>query len=158
MNFQWIFETIWLFLPAYFANASPVVLGGGGPIDGGVNWIDGKPLLGSHKTVKGTVLGIAVGTIVGVLQGNSIGGFLQAGGAILGDIVFSFLKRRVDLEPGASFPFVDQLDFIIFAVILSFPVQSTALNQVFAILVLTFPIHYITNFIAYWLRLKKHPW
>ena len=158
MNLQWIIETIWLFLPAYFANASPVVLGGGGPIDGGVNWIDGKPLLGSHKTVKGTVLGIVVGTLVGVLQGNVLGGVLQAGGAILGDIVFSFLKRRVDMEPGASFPFVDQLDFIIFAVILSFPVQPTGFNQILAILVLTFPIHYLTNIIAYWLRLKKHPW
>ena len=67
MNLWWVIETIWLFLPAYFANASPVLLGGGGPLDGGSKWIDGKPILGSHKTIKGTTIGILAGVTVGVL-------------------------------------------------------------------------------------------
>jgi len=40
-------EAIWFFLPAYFANATPVVLGGGTPIDLGRNFLDGRRILGA---------------------------------------------------------------------------------------------------------------
>ncbi len=43
--------------PAYIANASMVVTGGGKPIDGGKNFIDGRRLFGDHKTWKGLILG-----------------------------------------------------------------------------------------------------
>ncbi|MFA5869687.1 MAG: CDP-archaeol synthase, partial [Candidatus Bathyarchaeia archaeon] len=59
---DWFIETVWLFLPAYFANAAPVLLHGGGPLDGGRNWGDGKRMLGDHKTVWGTLSGVAVGS------------------------------------------------------------------------------------------------
>jgi CDP-2,3-bis-(O-geranylgeranyl)-sn-glycerol synthase len=158
MNLWWVIETIWLFLPAYFANASPVLLGGGGPLDGGAKWIDGKPILGSHKTIKGTIIGILAGVTVGVLQGNFVGGVFQAIGAILGDLASSFYKRRIDLKPGESFPPADQLDFIFFAVLLSFPVQNTELYRIIIIILLTIPLHYLANFIAYILKLKENPW
>ncbi len=155
---QTIVSAVILFLPAYFANASPVVFGGGGPLDGGRKWLDGKPFLGSHKTVKGTLFGILAGALIGVLQGNIVGGALQAVGAIFGDIFVSFLKRRVNLKPGDSLPLADQLDFIIFAIVLSYPVQHTPVDQMLAILLLTVPVHYAVNYIAWLLKLKEHPW
>ncbi|MBN2336858.1 CDP-2,3-bis-(O-geranylgeranyl)-sn-glycerol synthase [Candidatus Bathyarchaeota archaeon] len=158
MNLQTILSTIYLFLPSYFANASPVVFGGGAPLDGGRTWLDGKPFLGSHKTVKGTFFGVAVGLIVGLLQGNLLGGALQSVGAITGDIVASFFKRRWNLHPGESMPLVDQLDFITFAIVMSYPVQRTSLESILIILVLTVPLHYIVNYVAWALRLKDHPW
>ena len=158
MNLQTVLATVYLFLPSYFANASPVVLGGGEPLDGGRKWLDGKPFLGSHKTVKGTVLGVVVGAAVGLLQGNPVGGALQSIGAISGDIVASFFKRRWNLSPGESMPLVDQLDFIIFAVALSYPVQRTPLASILIILVITVPLHYLVNYVAWLLKLKKHPW
>lgn len=158
MNLDTVLATVYLFLPAYFANASPVVLGGGEPLDGGRTWLDGKPFLGSHKTVKGTLFGVVVGTLVGLLQGNLLGGALQSFGAVAGDIVASFFKRRWNLRPGESMPLVDQLDFITFAVLLSYPVQRTPLETVLVILVLTVPIHYAVNYVAWLLGLKDHPW
>lgn len=158
MNLETVLATVYLFLPAYFANASPVVLGGGEPLDGGRKWLDGKPFLGSHKTVKGTLLGVLVGAAVGVLQGNPLGGGLQSVGAMAGDIVASFFKRRWNLRPGESMPLVDQLDFIIFAVVLSYPVQRISMVEAAVILVLTVPIHYAVNYIAWALGLKEHPW
>jgi CDP-2,3-bis-(O-geranylgeranyl)-sn-glycerol synthase len=158
MNLETVLAAVYLFLPAYFANGSPVILGGGEPLDGGRKWLDGKPFLGSHKTVKGTLLGFAVGAVVGVLQGNPLGGALQSVGAVAGDIVASFFKRRWNLRPGESMPLVDQLDFITFAVLLSYPVQRTSVEAMLVILVLTVPIHYIVNYIAWLLRLKEHPW
>jgi len=158
MNLETVLAAVYLFLPAYFANASPVVLGGGEPLDGGRKWLDGKPFLGSHKTVKGTLLGFVVGAVVGVLQGNPVGGALQSVGAVAGDIVASFFKRRWNLRPGEGMPLVDQLDFIIFAVLLSYPVQRTSPEAMLVMLVVTVPIHYAVNYVAWLLRLKENPW
>jgi CDP-2,3-bis-(O-geranylgeranyl)-sn-glycerol synthase len=158
MNLETVMQAVYLFLPAYFANASPVIFGGGAPLDGGVNWLDGKPFLGGHKTTKGTIFGIVIGTIVGLVQGNLLGGALQSVGAMLGDIITSFLKRRINIEPGESFPLADQLDFILFAVILSYPIQYQSWETTILIIIVTLPLHYLTNVIAYFLGLKKHPW
>ncbi len=158
MSLMIVLSVVYLYLPAYFANASPVVLGGGMALDGGRKWLDGKPFLGSHKTVKGTLFGVFVGAAVGVLQGNPVGGALQSVGAVAGDLVASFFKRRRNLMPGDSFPLVDQLDFISFAVLLSYPVQRVSLVEVAVILVLTVPIHYAVNYVAWLLGLKDHPW
>ncbi len=158
MNLETVLAAVYLFLPAYFANASPVVLGGGEPLDGGRKWLDGKPFLGSHKTVKGTLLGVIVGAAVGVLQGNPLGGVLQSVGAVAGDIVASFFKRRWNLRPGEGMPLVDQLDFITFAVLLSYPVQRTTVGEAAAILAVTVPMHYLVNYVAWLLGLKDHPW
>jgi len=84
MSLMIVLSVVYLYLPAYFANASPVVLGGGMALDGGRKWLDGKPFLGSHKTVKGTLFGVFVGAAVGVLQGNPVGGALQSVGAVAG--------------------------------------------------------------------------
>ncbi len=154
----WIAETIYMYLPAYIANATPVVLGGGAALDGGRRWLDGKPLLGNHKTARGAVSGLAAGSIVGIIQMRPLIGILLSVGAIGGDIIVSFIKRRIDLEPGAMFPVADQMGFIVFAVILASLVEPLTWERVVAILAATFPIHYLTNVIAWLLKLKSKPW
>jgi CDP-2,3-bis-(O-geranylgeranyl)-sn-glycerol synthase len=114
----WLAETIYIYLPAYIANATPVILNGGGALDRGRNWVDGKPMLGDHKTVWGTLSGLAAGFLVGLAQRNVVRGVLLAVGAIGGDLIVSFFKRRFDLKPGALLPVADQMGFIVFAVIL----------------------------------------
>ena len=153
-----IIDTIILFFPSYIANSTPVVLGGGPPMDGGKLWSDGKPILGANKTIRGAITGVLAGTIIGLLQGNLIGGVAQSAGAILGDLISSFYKRRRDYAPGSSMPIIDQLDFIIMAVMLSYPFQSTDLVSALTIMVITVPIHYGTNYLAWLLKLKKNPW
>ena len=155
----WMAETIYIFLPAYLANATPVLLGGGGPLDGGRTWRDGEPLLGDHKTVRGTISGLAAGTLTGILQGVPLRGVLLAVGAIGGDLIVSFIKRRLKLKPGALLPLADQMDFIVFAVILLSIFQPLpGWDRIIAILVATLPIHYLTNVIAWLLKLKSNPW
>ncbi|MFA6036169.1 MAG: CDP-archaeol synthase, partial [Candidatus Micrarchaeia archaeon] len=55
-----------LVLPAYFANSSPVLLGGGAPVDLRRNFSDGRRIFGDGKTWRGLVGGIFVGTLAGV--------------------------------------------------------------------------------------------
>ena len=158
MNPRLIINTIWLYLPAYFANAAPVALGGGPPLDGGEKWLDGKPFLGGHKTLRGCIVGVVMGLLIGVLQGSFYAGLTQGLGAILGDLVSSFLKRRWDFAPGEGFPLLDQLDFIVAAIILSQPYTRASLQEMLIILVVTVPIHYLMNYAAWLLKMKENPW
>ena len=40
-------------------------------------------------------------------------GFIMGFGAILGDAIGSFTKRRINLKSGAPFPIVDQVGFVV---------------------------------------------
>ncbi len=153
-----VVEAVVQYLPAYVANGTPVVLGGGPPLDGGKRWSDGWPILGANKTIRGCITGVLAGALIGLLQGNLMSGFAQGVGAIFGDLVSSFLKRRLNKPPGSGMPLLDQLDFIVFGVILSFPFQDVRIDSVVIILLITVPIHYATNIVAWWLKLKKNPW
>jgi len=155
----WFIQTVWLFLPAYFANAAPVLLHGGGPLDGGKNWTDGKRILGDHKTLWGTLSGAAVGSAVGVVQGNAVQGILFAVGAIGGDLLFAFIKRRLGIPPGKPLPLWDQVGFIILAILLGSLVEPRPTwQQDVAMIITTVPVHYITNLFAWGLSWKKEPW
>jgi len=155
----WLAETIYMYLPAYIANATPVILGGGGSLDRGRNWVDGKPLFGDHKTIRGTLSGLAAGFIIGLLQRSLVRGALLSVGAIGGDLIVSFFKRRFDLKPGALLPIADQMGFIVFAVILvSLAEPAPTWDRAIGILAATLPIHYLTNVFAWILKLKSTPW
>ncbi|WP_455139645.1 CDP-2,3-bis-(O-geranylgeranyl)-sn-glycerol synthase [Candidatus Hodarchaeum mangrovi] len=65
--FQVFFDSIIFILPLWFGNASPTILGGGAPIDGGKYWRDGRRILGDGKTIRGFWAGTLVGGIVGML-------------------------------------------------------------------------------------------
>jgi CDP-2,3-bis-(O-geranylgeranyl)-sn-glycerol synthase len=156
---NWFLGTVWLFLPAYFANAAPVLLHGGGPLDGCKNWSDGKRILGDHKTVYGTIVGIAVGSVFGIIQGNALQGTLFAIGAILGDLLFAFIKRRLGIQPGKPLPLWDQVGFIILAIMLGSLVEPRPTwQQDVAMIITTIPVHYISNLFAWGLSWKKDPW
>ena len=103
---------IYTFLPAYFANAAPVLFGGGAPIDLDRNFIDGRRIFGKNKTVRGAASGLITGTIVGLIQKRVLLGFLLSSGAVLGDLTASFIKRRLGLNPSTPLPIMDQLDFV----------------------------------------------
>ena len=158
MNLNIILTSLWIYLPSYTANSAPVAFGGGPPLDAGENWLDGKPVLGSHKTLRGCIVGILGGLLIGTLQGNLLSGLAQGIGAILGDLVSSFFKRRWDVAPGESYPLLDQLDFIVGAVVLSQPFTRATLAQIIVILVITVPIHYMSNYLSWKLKMKEHPW
>lgn len=179
-----VFETIivafWAMLPAYVPNNAAVLAGGGRPIDGGRTW-GGRRLLGDGKTWRGTVMGTLAGValagglnlledVVSAAIGVVLPTFVPvaaialAGGAMLGDILASFLKRRTGRRRGAMFPGLDQLDFVV----VSLPLTAVLATDwfitwftwdVIAIVVIVTPIlHVTTNVVAYKLGLKDEPW
>ena len=170
-----IIQAVWLMLPAYISNPTAVVFGGGTPIDFGKNWKDGKRILGDGKTFRGLIGGTACGVIIGIIQmwfppfdflGNFtlLAIFSLSFGALLGDSVKSFFKRRLGYNRGMKLPFIDQLDFVAGAWVvtclleLQWFTQNFTLGIIIVILVLTPVLHRITNIIGYYMKLKKEPW
>jgi len=166
-----IVEALKFIFPAYCANATPVLAGGGKKIDFGRNFIDGKRIFGNNKTFRGFFFGWAVGFGVGLTEGLVFGfdkfpvlfSLLIPLGALLGDLSAAFLKRRLDIQPGGMLPVVDQLDFVAGALVFAYPLVALNLftltwQVAVVVLILTPPIHLLTNFGAYKLKLKKHPW
>ncbi|MGQ9565527.1 MAG: CDP-2,3-bis-(O-geranylgeranyl)-sn-glycerol synthase [Candidatus Bathyarchaeales archaeon] len=158
-----LLDALVFIFPAYCANAVPVIFGGGLPVDGGRLFRDGKPIFGAHKTWRGFVSGLVVGTLVGfglslLVEYNVLLGFAISLGALLGDLVEAFFKRRFGFAPGASFPVADQLDFVVGALVFSLFVSPPTLLVALIVLVITPPIHLLTNLLAYVVGVKKEPW
>lgn len=173
----WAIRLVIYILPSYFANAVPVVLGGGEPIDSGRKLSDGSPVLGEGKTVRGFFAGIASALLVGALQalllpGNqwdiypgSPASYVQAGlllgaGTMVGDLAGSFIKRRQGIVRGKPSFILDQLMFFAFALAFSYPVagQLLSLEAVAFLAVLTYFVHAGANVLANRLGLKSVPW
>ncbi|MCI5737364.1 MAG: CDP-2,3-bis-(O-geranylgeranyl)-sn-glycerol synthase [Methanobrevibacter ruminantium] len=176
-----ILGAVYFMLPAYVANLSGLAFGGGTPVDGGKEYKDGRRLIGNGVTwkgfINGTILGTIVGGILGIIgsfygdlnvltsgvialpvYGSIIGGltlgFLMAFGALLGDLVGSFIKRRMGLQSGEPAPIMDQLDFVAGALILSLLVVKISWEFFIIIAVLTLILHLGSNMIAYLLGIK----
>jgi CDP-2,3-bis-(O-geranylgeranyl)-sn-glycerol synthase len=162
---------LWFIFPAYCANAAPVIFGGGQPLDFGMTFFDGKPFFGSHKTFRGFLAGIIVGTLAGLVQTilfenflfryspkfqyTVFLGFMLSLGALTGDLIESFVKRRLNLSPGASMPVADQVDFVLGAFLFSIPISPLSLRAALIILFITIPIHLVTNLAAALLKMKN---
>ena len=80
------------------------------PLDGGWYFWDGQPLLGKSKTLRGLVLAVLATAIGGPLVGlNAPTGALVGFAAMVGDMLSSFLKRRLRLASSAEAPGLDQV-------------------------------------------------
>lgn len=149
--------------PSYVANAAPLLFGGGRTLDGGRKLSDGQPIFGSHKTVRGVIAGILAGSVIGLAESLvdprlALAGFMIALGAVLGDLLGAFIKRRLSVEPGRAFPILDQLDFVIGSLLLGYAFFPIGFLSVILFVIVTPPIHLATNYGAYLLGIKKTHW
>jgi CDP-2,3-bis-(O-geranylgeranyl)-sn-glycerol synthase len=188
MSYEIIIQALWIIIPAYIANGCALILGGGTPIDFGKKWKDDRRILGDGKTWNGLIVGAFFGltggfgiAIVAIYANNSeefaFLGLNDFGrfpimipiiasicfGALLGDIIESFLKRRVGKKRGESWIPFDQLDFILGVLFFSFIIagllqvlgfteynwffQSFTVWHMLTLLILTPFFHLFANFI-----------
>lgn len=159
-----ILTLIYFIAPAYAANSTPVLFAGGRALDLGRNFLDGERIFGSHKTVRGTLGGLLSGFAVSIVEHvltpiyHPCLGFAVSAGSILGDLAGAFLKRRVGIKPGDPAPILDQLDFILGAALLSYPLWNFTPFIVLLAVLITPPIHFAANVIAYMVGLKDKYW
>ncbi len=115
------------------ANAAPLLLGGGTPLDGGKNFLDGERILGAHKTVRGLFAGIIAGSVVGLAESPVdsrllLGGIMIALGTVFGGLLLGQVFFQMNLL------------------------------SVLIVILVTPPIHLGTNYGAYLLGIKRTRW
>ena len=179
-----VLQCLYFMLPAYLANMAPVFAQKLGvlkflakPIDGG-RMLAGKPIFGEHKTWRGFAVGILVAaatvwlqrflysipffqkiSLINYLEMHwCLLGFLFGFGALFGDLVKSFFKRRVGVAPGKPWIPFDQLDFVVGALVFIAPIYFPSWSAVIVILIFSPVLHIIVNNVGYFLRIKKTRW
>jgi CDP-2,3-bis-(O-geranylgeranyl)-sn-glycerol synthase len=176
-----ILKSLYFMLPAYIANGIPVFMMDklkflAVPMDFGKKW-RGKPILGSHKTWRGFISAIIAGLIVfaiqrslydqGYFRGISLFnyteqsiwiGVLLGAGAIIGDAVKSFFKRRTDHKPGTPWIPFDQLDYVVGALLFCAIIYVPSWQAIIIIIIGSFLIHVTANHLAYYLKIKEVKW
>lgn len=176
---------LWFFVPAGIANATPVIVSHlpglrtlNAPMDCGKKF-HGKRILGDHKTWRGLISGIIMGVLVVWLQslffrdyawirqvssplsytGLRLAslGLLLSFGALAGDAIESFLKRRCNIGSGRSwFPF-DQLDYVIGGLLLSLIYVRLPAAYYAWVVLIWFAMHLLFSYIGYLAGLKDQP-
>jgi CDP-2,3-bis-(O-geranylgeranyl)-sn-glycerol synthase len=180
--YMWqMWALFWVLAPAFIANGAallsrriiilkPLAI----PIDLEKKWSDGRRIIGNSKTIRGFVFGIFASVTSAIviffasqyfginvfssLNFSILFGAVLGFGALLGDAVKSFFKRRIGLKEGKNLIFFDQTDFLFGAILISLPFDQFPLKFILVIIAATFIVHIIMNIIAFYLKLKKVPW
>lgn len=173
MNIETVINVLLFIFPAYVANALPVLLGGGTSMDFGKKFFDKRRIFGDGKTIMGFFAGIFGGITAGGIMSYFIllpffpnvnvqflAFALMSTGTMCGDAFGSFLKRRLNIEPGKPF-LLDQLMFLIVALVFVIPFASAkvyAVELLAFLFIITYVLHIVSNFVANKFGWKKVPW
>jgi len=167
-----ILQCVYFMLPAYFANMMPILVKKINFLDEPIN----KKLLGSHKTWRGLFFGVIAGIIIAYIQfvlqrydlflnlsffdySNWLAlGFLLGFGALFGDMIKSFFKRRAGIKPGKRFIPWDQLDYSIGSLLMVWIFYTLTWKIAITVIIVNFFLHILVNHVAYYLNLKNVKW
>lgn len=177
-----ILQIFYLITPGIFANWMPLFTRNtltflAKPVDFGMMF-RAKRLLGDHKTVRGFVTGTIASIVIlyiqrwlyqyPIMQDISIVpydqysplllGFLIGFGALFGDAVKSFFKRRVNRKPGERWIPWDQIDAPIGALLFVSLAYPLTLVLMVKIVVLAFVAHITFRHLGYYLGITKEKW
>lgn len=163
-------------LPAAGANMTPPLIRNlpilSTPVDFGCT-LRGRRITGDNKTYRGLFGGILIAIIIAYLQkifynqmfeyslidyskANFITlGILLGGGALLGDVLKSFIKRQLDIQPGNNWIPFDQIDWVLGAMILVSFYAELSIYTVIGILLLFGILHPIVNYIGFLIGVRK---
>jgi CDP-diglyceride synthetase len=153
-----------LFLLA-MANGAPVIgkriLGDkmAFPIDGGLILSDGQPLLGKSKTIRGVVLALLVTTLLAPLVDlEFMNGTMVSAVAMIGDLLSSFLKRRLKIPPSGMSVGLDQIpEALLPALVARCALQLTS-SDIAAIVLIFFVADIFFSRIFFALKIRDQPY
>ena len=174
----WIFliGCFYLVLPACVANGIPALLRKMKFLDIPLDFnlkLRNKRLFGKNKTWRGLIIGTLCGILVFIFQKylyqfaffNDISlinyfefsilyGILLSFGALFGDLMGSFIKRRFNVAPGKDFFLLDQIDWVIGLLIFSSLIFIPNFYMIVAIIVFGIIFHAGGNVVLDFLRTK----
>jgi CDP-2,3-bis-(O-geranylgeranyl)-sn-glycerol synthase len=161
-------EALYLFLPAFVANGMPIIAR---KIPGLNKWNTpiSAALFGKNKTYRGFAAGVLSAVLVAVIQyavrdmvpvlpavrlhttldQSMLVGLLLGFGALGGDLVKSFAKRRVGIAPGNPWPVLDGIDYVIGAIVCLLPLYVPSPVHVIALIIAAPILSLAANCLSY---------
>lgn len=129
------------------------------PLDGGLRFIDGRPLFGSSKTIRGLVLALLCTTLAAPVlgfdwqTGLTIGAF-----AMLGDLTSSFSKRRLDRPTSSRAVGLDQIPESLFPLLACKDRLGLQLWDIALLVLLFIVLELALSRLLYRLRIREQPY
>ena len=174
-------RAFWLLLPGGLANILPVLAAKAfprldAPIDLGASF-RGHRIFGTHKTFRGLLAGAVAGSVtlavegalahrVHFLSGLSLiqltgagalaGGAVLGLGALVGDLLKSFVKRQAGIEPGRPWVPWDQADWILGTLAAARLLAPIPVTVMLAAVVLGPALHLLVRWGGYVLGVNEH--
>jgi CDP-2,3-bis-(O-geranylgeranyl)-sn-glycerol synthase len=129
------------------------------PLDGGMRFLDRRPLFGPSKTLRGLVVSILATTACAPIVGVELEvGALMAAAAMAGDLFSSFVKRRLDLAPSSQALGLDQIPESLLPLLVGrYALSLTAIDIILAV-VLFFAGELFFARLFYRLHLRDQPY
>ncbi|MDH3947461.1 MAG: CDP-archaeol synthase [Gammaproteobacteria bacterium] len=147
------------------ANGAPIILRWllgtryAWPLDGGLLLADGRPLFGTNKTLQGLIAALLCTTLLAWLLGwDPLLGLLFAAMAMLGDLLASFIKRRLAIAPSGIAPGLDQIPESLLPLLAVRGVLDLSWLQISLIVVTFIALDYLLSFVLYRLHIRQHPY
>ena len=129
------------------------------PLDSGKMLSDQHPVFGSSKTWRGVFSSVVFTVIVALLLGYDIVfGVMIAILAMAGDLLSSFIKRRLKMQPSKMAPLLDQVPESLFPALYMMQVLTLAWNDVVLIVMIFIVLELVLSKILYQLGIRQRPY
>lgn len=147
------------------ANSTPVLLKDlfgqrfAWPLDGGFTLADGRPLFGNSKTLRGVLFVPLVTAVAALPLGLDLtAGVLMGIGAMFGDLLSSFIKRRLNKAPSTQAIFLDQIPESLLPLLLVMDKLDLDWSMVVSISLVFMVLEMIASPLLYKLKLRDRPY
>ncbi|QOZ47306.1 CDP-archaeol synthase [Bradyrhizobium sp. CCBAU 53340] len=128
-------------------------------LDGGDRFIDGRPLFGASKTLRGLLLSIVVTTAVSPLLGlDFASAFLVGLGAMVGDLLSSFTKRRLGIKPSGRATGLDQVPESLLPALMCWKRLSLSTTDVVVVVAVFFLGEIVLSRLMFRLHIRDRPY
>jgi CDP-2,3-bis-(O-geranylgeranyl)-sn-glycerol synthase len=129
------------------------------PLDGGLHFFDGRPLLGPSKTVRGTIAAIVASALAAPALGIPVGlGALIGVAAMVGDTLSSFIKRRLGVASSAQAMGLDQIPEALLPMLAVQGPLDLSIRQIIGITLVFFALEIPFARLFYWLGIRDKPY
>jgi CDP-2,3-bis-(O-geranylgeranyl)-sn-glycerol synthase len=129
------------------------------PLDGGATFFDGRPLFGPSKTVRGIVLATAATTLAAPLFGLAWQtGALLGASAMLGDLLSSFIKRRLGRPSSSQALGLDQIPESLLPLLVCRAALGLGGLEVAVLVVLFLVLELLLSRLLYRLHVRDRPY
>ncbi|MFC4260589.1 CDP-archaeol synthase [Marinobacter lacisalsi] len=156
--------TVWLLVLLILANGAPVIAARmfrhrfSSSVDGGRLWRDGRPVFGVSKTWRGLVAGFAACTLCAPVFGLTLAfGAVYGALALGGDLLSSFIKRRLRLEASARATGLDQLPESVIPVVFAWLSLEWPAWQAIGVVLMFVAGNMLTSPLLFRLGIRKRP-